>query len=198
MIKVRIGIDFDNTIVSYDELFHRVVVEQSLVPPMLLKSKVAVRDYLKQQGQERVWTALQGYVYGARMHEATAYPGVADFIMKAQNSDISIVIISHKTKHPVVGPEYDLRKAATTWINNILADVPEDVFFEPTQDDKVIRIGTMCCDYFIDDLPEVLLNPNFPEKCKRVLFDPERAHALKNIDAIMSSWKDISKVFNTI
>ena len=32
---MRIGIDFDNTIVSYDTLFHKVAVEQGAVPGRL-------------------------------------------------------------------------------------------------------------------------------------------------------------------
>jgi hypothetical protein len=35
---------------------------------------------LRALGKEDVWTELQGYVYGARMAEAEAYPGVLDFM----------------------------------------------------------------------------------------------------------------------
>ena len=30
---MRIGVDFDNTIVCYDTLFHRLAVEEGLIPP---------------------------------------------------------------------------------------------------------------------------------------------------------------------
>ena len=53
---MRIGIDFDNTIVSYDELFHKVAVEQALVSNMQIK--LAVRDYLRKIDNEPVWTEL--------------------------------------------------------------------------------------------------------------------------------------------
>ena len=68
---MRIGLDFDNTIVSYDALFHKVARERDCVPAATPVNKVAVRDYLRGVNQEDVWTAMQGYVYGARMDEAT-------------------------------------------------------------------------------------------------------------------------------
>jgi hypothetical protein len=45
-----IGIDFDNTIVCYDEVFGRVAVEQGLVPPHAATSKTAIRDHLRASG----------------------------------------------------------------------------------------------------------------------------------------------------
>ena len=69
---MRIGIDFDNTIVSYDALFHKVAREQGVVPPNTPANKLAVRDYLRQIGKEDLWTEMQGYVYGERMDEVRA------------------------------------------------------------------------------------------------------------------------------
>ena len=42
-----IGLDFDNTIVSYDALFYKVAIEQKVVPASLPVNKVAVRDHLR-------------------------------------------------------------------------------------------------------------------------------------------------------
>ena len=67
---MKIGVDFDNTIVSYDKVFHKVALEQSLIKSNLNISKIAVRDYLREQGQNNIWTELQGYVYGERMLDA--------------------------------------------------------------------------------------------------------------------------------
>jgi len=44
---VRIGIDFDNTIVSYDTLFHRVALERGLIPISVPANKISVREYLR-------------------------------------------------------------------------------------------------------------------------------------------------------
>ena len=51
-----IGVDFDNTIVCYDDLFHRIAVEQGLVPARLEPRKNEVRDFLRNAGQEAAWT----------------------------------------------------------------------------------------------------------------------------------------------
>ena len=48
-----IGLDFDNTIVSYDQLFHKVSVEQKLIDETFEVNKIKIRtitvnkDYLE-------------------------------------------------------------------------------------------------------------------------------------------------------
>ena len=63
-----IGVDFDNTIVCYDGVFHRAAVERGLIPPELPVSKGQVRDHLRRLGQEHAWTELQGEVYVPLKH----------------------------------------------------------------------------------------------------------------------------------
>ena len=199
--SMRIGFDFDNTIVSYDELFYKVAVEQSLVPADLPKSKLAVRDYLRKMDKENAWTELQGYIYGARMGEAIAYPNAIEFMKLACKSGTTMVIVSHKTKHPFMGPKYDLHEAARGWIESYLVDgvnnliEPDQVFFEVTKKDKVSRIVQCECDFFIDDLPEILLMPEFPEKTERILFDPENSHGEKRVGLKLGSWTEIRTFF---
>jgi hypothetical protein len=198
-----IGLDFDNTIVSYDALFHKVAVEQELVPADLPKSKLAVRGYLRKVDNETAWIEMQGYVYGARMGDAAAYPGVIEFIKHARDKGISMAIVSHKTKHPFLGPKYDLHDAARGWIANALMDgvanliEPDHVFFELTKEEKIARVANIRCDYFIDDLPEILLMPGFPKKTKRILFDPEAIHNTNGLFANLGSWQKIKTFFET-
>ena len=45
----KIGIDFDNTIVSYDDLFHKIATEQKLIPENFPHSKLLIRDYLRKK-----------------------------------------------------------------------------------------------------------------------------------------------------
>ena len=98
-----IGVDFDNTIVCYDELFHRIAVERGLAPADLEPRKNEVRDFLRNAGQEAAWTELQGYVYGPGMAEAPVFSGAIEFFVRAKRSELPIYIISHKTRNPVVG-----------------------------------------------------------------------------------------------
>ena len=198
-----IGLDFDNTIVSYDALFYKVAVEQAGVPADLPKSKLAVRDYLRKIDNEPAWTEMQGYVYGTKMGDAAAYPGVIEFIKFACDKGISMAIVSHKTKHPFIGPKYDLHEAARGWVANTLMDgvtsliEPDHVFFELTKEEKIARIADIGCDYFIDDLPEILLMPGFPKNPKRILFDPEGIHNTDGLYAKLGSWQEIRTFFET-
>jgi hypothetical protein len=202
MPDMRIGLDFDNTIVSYDALFHSVAVEQSLVPAETAVSKVAVRDYLRVTGNEAAWTELQGYVYGARMDQALAYPGFVEFVHAAREANAELIIVSHKTRHPFLGPQYDLHAAAGGWIAAALRDrdarrlfTEDRVFFELTKEAKIARIAACACDYFIDDLPEILLMPGFPVATARLLFDPEQCHAGDGMTARLGSWNEVRTFF---
>jgi hypothetical protein len=194
---MRIGIDFDNTIVSYDALFHKVAREQDLVPERTPVNKVAVRDHLRRIGREERWTELQGYVYGTRMDEACAYPGAIEFMRACIRAGHVLAIISHKTRYPFLGPRYDLHAAAKAWVETHLAGdserlVPEgQVFFELTKEEKLARIGDFACDVFIDDLPEIFSSPAFPRGASALLFDPERHHALPGTPTF-SSWAEIA------
>src|SRR6185437_9193133 len=109
---MRIGIDFDNTIASYDGVFRAVALERGLIPPNLASDKNAVRDYLNSSGRADDFTELQGYVYGARMDLASPYPGFAEFVATARKAGHDLFIVSHKTRHPILGPRHDLHAAA--------------------------------------------------------------------------------------
>jgi len=196
---MHIGLDFDNTIVSYDKLFYTVAMEQSLIPATLRQSKIAVREYLKRQGLENKWTELQGYVYGAWMDEASAYPGVLHFIMEAKQLDLKMSIVSHKTLHPVIGSEYNLPEAARHWIDQHLIDEHgrhlinhNDIYFEPTKCSKLSRITTIACTHFIDDLPDILADSDFPPSCTPILFDPEDHHHNNQYWHRYRSWTELS------
>lgn len=197
---MKIGIDFDNTIVSYDALFHKIAVEKQLIPQAVPVNKVAVRNHLREIGQEDEWTALQGYVYGARLDEAIAYNGVLEFIRDAKLAGHTIAIMSHKTLYPFVGPQYNLHIAAKSWVTSHINKEStliseQDTFFELTKKFKIERIARFGCDVFIDDLPEILLADEFPIETKKILFDPESHFAGQPKNEILrhTNWNDISR-----
>lgn len=196
---MRIGIDFDNTIVSYDALFYKVAREKHLVPIDTPINKVAVRDHLRMTGREDAWTELQGYVYGARMGEAVGYPGAFDFIKRSVKNGHDLFIVSHKTKNPFLGKQYDLHEAARFWVSQHLhlhgmPLIPaERVFFEPTKEAKIQRANQIGCEIFIDDLPEILSSQHFPVGVRRILFDPECNYTETHLPEckVTRSWSDI-------
>lgn len=174
---MRLGLDFDNTLVCYDGVFHRVAVAERLVPPDLPPTKSHVRDYLRHHDRGDDWTRLQGTVYGPRMVEATPYPGVVEFLRWCSRQDWDVAIISHRSRHPYLGPPHDLHAAAHQWLtdNGLLDHTglhPEHVWFEETKAAKLNRIAAAEREAFVDDLPEFLREPDFPDGVGRVLFDP--------------------------
>ena len=196
---MRIGIDFDNTVVSYDELFYRIALERSLVPPDIAPTKLNVREHLRRAGREDIWTEMQGYVYGARMQDAQVYPGVIAFLSGARAAGVSLAIVSHKTRQPFLGHPYDLHAAARGWVEEFLMKnanpliAADDVYFELTKDAKLARIDELRLDYFVDDLPEILLAEGFPDRTGRILFDPYSTHARNACLASFSDWGQIGK-----
>lgn len=197
---MRIGFDFDNTIVNYDNLFYKVANEQGLLKTSIPVNKLAVRDYLRANQQEEIWTEMQGYVYGKRMDEADIYPDVLDVMLRMKKAGHTLAIVSHKTQYPYLGEKYDLHLAASNWIQSHLCDnhVPlfssSNLFFELSKEAKLARIANFNCDIFIDDLPEILLAEQFPVKTQAFLFDPEQHHqhiTHTNIKRI-SSWADFA------
>ena len=191
-----LGIDFDNTIVCYDQVFHRVAREQNLIPETVPASKGAVRDYLRQIGREDAWTEMQGLVYGPRLRDAEPFPGVLEFLSDAVCAGVPIRIISHKTRHPYKGPRHDLHQAARDWLERHgLFDVariglPRDsVYLEPTLAAKLERVASAGCTHFIDDLPELLAEPAFPNGVIKVLFDPSGAHGGLDGPSRLADWR---------
>lgn len=183
-----IGIDFDNTIANYDGVFYEAALIQKLIPKEIGTSKGCVRDYLRSIGKEEEWTKLQGFIYGSRMDLAKPYNGVHEFFSSCIHPTY---IISHKTRHPFLGPQYDLHKAASDWLASQKFQA-KNTFFELTLDDKLARIAKQNCTHFIDDLPELFAEKNFPNHVEKILFDPTNAHPNHPTYRRFTSWKDCS------
>src|SRR6266545_12572 len=82
---VRIGIDFDNTIVTYDQVFLTAARERGLVDSAFSGGKKAVRDRIRLlPNGELCWQKLQGYVYGAGIGAALLIDGVAPFLRRCR------------------------------------------------------------------------------------------------------------------
>ena len=183
-----IGVDFDNTIVSYDELFWRAATEQGLMVEETPHTKLAIRDGLRAQGGEAAWIALQARVYGPLIREAPIFAGVLEFFATCSTLGVPTVIISHKTR--VAGDAvYDLHQAARSWLTAQGLGVP--AHFEVTRAAKLKRIELEGCTHFIDDLPEVLADPGFPAGVEPILFDPFVQHGVSAQFKHMTSWVEM-------
>ena len=193
-----IGIDFDNTIVSYDELFHRLAAERGLIPPEVPRHKTSVRDFLRRSGREDAWTELQGQIYGARIVEAPAFPNVIEFFTRAQRAGLPLYIVSHKTRQPAIGPPQDLHQAALDWLEahgffdaQGVGFSSDRVFFTATRQDKVSMIAELSCTHFIDDLEETFREKTFPTNVEKILFAPQLPASVRHGAKVMRHWREI-------
>ncbi|MEX2287278.1 MAG: aminoglycoside phosphotransferase family protein [Planctomycetaceae bacterium] len=196
-----IGVDFDNTIVCYDALFHREAVARGLIPADLPPRKDAIRDHLRHAGREDEWTLLQGYVYGVGIADARPFPGALEFFTRCREAGVQARIISHRTKHPVLGPQYDLHAAAIAWLqaNRFFDDdcgglCVEQTHFEVSKQDKLARITAVGCTHFVDDLPELLSAPGFPAGVRRILFDPSHTSNNRGEFDRAASWSEVTEL----
>lgn len=196
-----IGVDFDNTIVCWDQAFHTAALEQGLIPLSVPVSKEKVRDHLRACGREDAWIELQGFVYGARAGQAPLFPGVKEFFTACRQGGQRVAIISHKTRHPFMGPLYDLHDAARECLRlNGFYDAQgiglpaSEVYFELSKAEKLTRIAGLECTHFIDDLPEFLDEPAFPTHVERILFDPNGYHGEHPRQRRVTSWADLQQL----
>jgi hypothetical protein len=195
---MKLGLDFDNTLVTYDRLFHRVACDEGLIAASVPMNKTAVRDDLRRRGLEESWIALQGRVYGPRMRDADLFPGVLEALASLHVAGIELCVISHKTRHPYSGEKHDLHAAARSWIESSgLCDATRTglrsgaIFFELTKEEKLARIRQEGCTHFIDDLPEIFTHSAFPGGVRKILFDPSGTLALPDVLRV-ASWKEIT------
>jgi hypothetical protein len=196
---MRLGFDFDNTLISYDLLFHRVALDKGLIHKDLLKQKKAVRDYMRDMGAEDEWTRLQGEVYGGRILEAEPFIGMMPTIKVLAAKKIPMYIVSHKTKTPYLGEPWDLHSAARGWLkkhgffnSDGLAWSKGQVFFELTMQEKIERIVSLGCTHYVDDLPEIL--EMLPRHIVKILFTPNQCIKIQDNWSYLSSWQDLPKI----
>jgi hypothetical protein len=193
---MRLGLDFDNTLVSYDRLFHRIALERDWIPASCEARKVAVRDLLRSAGREEDWTRLQGEVYGPRIMEAEAHEGMLRALGTLHERGVPMVIVSHKTRTPYRGDAVDLHAAARRWLERHGFHDParfgwpaDRVFLELSQEAKIARIVDQGCTHYVDDLPEIL--EQLPDSIVKILFSPDDATAGRPGWQVMHRWHEL-------
>jgi hypothetical protein len=175
----RIGVDFDNTLANYADLFWTLAVQKDLLPKDCPRNKRAVRDALRSgPGGEEAWRAIQVLVYGEGLDQAAPMPESLGFLEQAAACGLEVWIVSHKTKYPNFGSrKVRLREKAMEWLerHGLLeaGRIPgERVRFLSTRGAKVTAIRELCLTHFVDDLPEVFLHRRYPRATQGLLYDP--------------------------
>ncbi len=198
-----IGIDFDNTIVSYDKIFFEVAKELNLISKDTFRNKTEVRDEIRKIKGDIEWQKIQSIVYAYRMDSAEIMDGLGKFLEFCKENRAKVYIVSHKTMHAHFDEEKrNLRQIALDWLkkneffsNNVFNLEQKDVFFESTREEKVQRIADLNCDIFIDDLEEVFLEKSFPKETKKILFLPEGEKSPHLVNCtVCRSWVEVYKI----
>jgi len=201
-----IGIDFDNTIVGYDELIYRIAVERGLIDGDGDgdRTKRAVRDRTRQLADGEIeWQKLQALVYGPLIREARLLDGADEFIRRCRDAGMAVFIVSHKTEYASCDEtRTNLRTAAIEWMaahrffeRDGLGLNRGAVFFESTRAAKIGRIKEVGCSHFIDDLEEVFLEASFPRDVRKILYAPVPPLVPASSATVVPSWRALCDVF---
>ena len=203
-----IGLDFDNTIVCYDHAINVLSSNISNLPPDLSRTKLSLRNFLRSENREDEWTLFQGELYGPGMRFAEPFPQAITAMKALICSGHDLVIVSHRNKCPYAGEQYDLHFFAQQWITdnlrpqglfNVDSDQP-NAFFLESKSEKISKISSLGCQVFIDDLPEIFFDENFPAYTKRFLFNPNK-NEIANSDypfVLLHHWNDLPQYISCL
>ncbi len=192
-----LGLDFDNTLVQYDNVFYQLATEKKIIDQSISPTKTAIRNYLRQKGLDHQFTSLQAEAYGPRILDAKPAPGMLEALQLLSKQSISMTLISHKTKTPYAGPPYLLREHAMEWLEKHGFFSPpfswnsETIYFASTKEEKIKAIGLRKCSHYVDDLPEIIksLSPS----THGILYDPKKQYSSENCSQ-MSHWEQLSDI----
>lgn len=193
---MKIGVDLDNTIISYDNVFSYVVQTLGYDCDGAM-TKNSIKTWFNKEEMDYKFTEIQGLVYGKYIEHADLFSGVKDCFETWRIQKHEVYIVSHKTKYPLIGEKIDLRKASTHYL--IEAGIVKEgsvpignLFFEGTVSSKLRRIASLDLDVFIDDLPVILNANEFPSLTEKILFDPKQKNKGSSNFFIATDWLKIA------
>lgn len=196
--KSIIGIDFDNTLIGYDDVFFNRALESALIDSTTGKNKKEVRDKVRLLPDGEVsWQKLQAFVYTQGMTQAHLIQGADDFLKTCLQKKIKVVVVSHKTEYAPYDPlRINLRETALNWMKQKqffveLGLEPKDIYFESTREQKIDRLKVLGCQHFIDDLEEVFQEESFPQRVEKILLGESQGSGIK----AFKSWTGIHEYF---
>lgn len=170
--SIRFGFDLDNTLIDYSASVQKYCQINNLkncvnigeLRQLLRKSNVSNNE----------WQIAQCWLYTTGLNYANFSEGALDFIYHLYKKNIGIYIVSHKTEFtPNFCERKNLRHLAFTWLKNseiinVLPDL-KNLYFEDSRQEKIAQINRLSLDYFVDDLFEVLDDPNLSKNIIKFL-----------------------------
>ena len=195
--NIKIGVDLDNTLINYDDVFLLGAKELKLIPSKWYGDKIQIKKYLhSKDGGNIQWQNLQGKVYGKLIDHAKLFDGVYRFLWRCRERGLFVDVVSHKTKYGHGDSErIPLRNVAINFLENHNISIGQNnllnnIYFENSLEDKILRITDNQYDYFVDDLPEVLKNKNLPNNLCRIIFGNNECDLTDGIENFFS-WIEI-------
>jgi hypothetical protein len=197
---MRIGIDLDNTIISYDKAFQLAAKSKGLVAKDCNLNKKGIRNLIRQrENGELEWQKLQGYVYSEGLQNAKLFPGVFRFLWLCRERKFQVEVVSHKTEYGHFDQrKISIRDIATNFLatKSLISDVNpllQKITYKSTKQEKIDYIKQRNFDYFVDDLEEIV-NSKALEKQKTILF-AEEYHEIKDSKKLYAqSWDEITQI----
>jgi len=195
----KIGIDFDNTLIDYSNVFHYYAQKHFHLDANTVKEKNVIRNKIRELDEgENKWQKLQALIYGPHICDAERFKGTLHFFRRCQKNKITLYIISHKTIFATKDEtQTNLRHAALDWManNNFFQYISkQNIFFESTREAKIRRISQLNCDVFIDDLEEIFFENDFPNNVRKLLFIPNKKKKTTMDIEAAQSWDEISNL----
>jgi hypothetical protein len=122
---------------------------------------------------------------------------VREFVERTVALGGRVSIVSHKTPYAAAWPNgRNLQDAALAWLDmhGFIGEgfvAPADVFFESSRSAKLARLRARAPEIVIDDLVEVLTDPEFPASARRWLFSPGASRAAAGGIECFGSWQSM-------
>ena len=199
-----VGVDFDNTLVSYDQLMYWLSIKKGLIEPSVTANKKIVRDAIRSLPDgEIAWQRVQALAYGPQILEAVPANGVTGFLQLCARGNFKVYIVSHKTEFA----NYDetatnLHSAALLWLDrhrfldrDDLGLSRENIYFELTRQQKIERLQQLGCTHFVDDLAETFQEDGFPDSVEKILYSPTPVDPVPPGIQFVGDWQQITDYF---
>ena len=114
---LSIGIDLDNTIIDYHNLFQTTLEQKTKTKLNRIFSKSNIKEIAKRDYGENFWADIQAKVYGKEIKKAKLMKGFDEFLLYARNKKFKLYIVSHKTNlSQNKEKNYKLIEAANLWL----------------------------------------------------------------------------------
>jgi len=157
----------DNTLINYNKAAEHWAQKSQLGQ---IDSVESLKEFYRQKGDYvGDWLVVQEWLYTEGLNFANLAPGTIEVLKTLQNYGLSVIIVSHKSNRSAKS-YLDLHTPAREWLAGALREVDfdlgKDLFLEEDRSKKISRIREERVTYFVDDLLEVFLEPEFPREIK--------------------------------